>query len=78
MTNTQNPTPKGGIPEAIDRLVKRKREPLIALLKDIHDRLEDRVDVVDGDGRQFPNFAMSIRMDIEALLASIAKEESNG
>lgn len=62
------PTEQQGIPEAVDRLVDAKRKPLIDLLEDIYDRLEDYVDVVDGEDRPSPNFAMGIRMDIDIAL----------
>lgn len=57
-----------GIPEAVDKLVERARAPLVALLEDIYDRLEDYVDVNDGSDGPTPNFAMSIRTSIDIAL----------
>ena len=48
--------------------VREIRKPLVDLLDDIYDRLEDYVDVVDGEDRPSPNFAMSIRTSIDVAL----------
>lgn len=61
---------KLGMANAINRI--EIHDELVSLLENIYERLEGQEDIIDGgNGKQLPNVAMSIRMDIKSVLANV-------
>ena len=73
-----NPTKVRGIVESLEHdlsALRKENEALRAMLEEVSEMLDDYVDVVDGSyGEPRPNKAMSMKSEIDALLAKEGEE----